>query len=69
MMQNYAAELEKKYMPYAIFNENGEEIIGFTADAPESAKEAARKHIEMSMKFDDASNYDYWVNLLKKLNL
>lgn len=67
MIQNYAHELEKIYMPYAVFDEN--EIIGFVDETPESAKKAAREHIEMSMKFDDVSNFEYWVNLLKKLNL
>ncbi len=68
MIQNYAHELEKKYMPYAIFDEN-DVITGFVEDAPDSAKKAAREHIEMSMKFDDVSNFEYWVSLLEKLNL
>lgn len=68
MIQNYAHELEKQYMPYAIFDEN-DEIIGFVGGTPEIAKKAAREHIEMSMKFDDVSNYEYWIKLLNKLNL
>lgn len=68
MIRNYARELEEKYMPYAIFNEN-DEIIGFVDNTPESAKQAARNHIEMSMKFDDLSNHDYWRGLLEKLKL
>lgn len=68
MIRNYAHELEEKYMPYAIFDER-DEIIGFADNMPESAKQAAREHIEMSMKFDDLSNYDYWCDLIKKLKL
>lgn len=69
MIRNYAHELEKEYMPYAVFDRTGENIIGFTANIPKSAKIAAKKHIEMSMKFDDVSNSDYWIALLKKLDL
>ncbi len=69
MIKNYAHELEKIYMPYAVFDEDGEEIIGFVDETPEDAKRAAREHIEMSMKFDDVSNSEYWINLLDKLNL
>lgn len=68
MIKNYAHELEKKYMPYAILDENGE-VVGFVDGTPNDAKKAAKEHIEMSMKFDDVSNFEYWINLLDKLNL
>lgn len=68
MIRNYVHELEKEYMPYAIINDNGE-IIGFTEDITKKAKKAAIEHIEMSLKYDDVSNYNYWQNLLKTLNL
>ena len=68
MIKMPSREWEEQYMPYAIFDEN-DTIIGFVEGTPESAKKAARKHIEMSMKFDDVSNFEYWINLLDKLNL
>lgn len=68
MIVNYAQELEKQYMPYAIFDDD-EEIIGFMENTPLSAKKAAKEHILMSKKFDDISNYEYYDNIIKKLGL
>ena len=68
MIGNYSVELQKKYMPFAIVDENNN-IIGFVGDTPISAKKAAKEHILMSKKFDDCSNYEYWDNLIIKLGL
>ncbi len=67
-MIGYSESLERKYMPYAIFDEN-EEIIGFQPDTPKEALDAAREHITMSKKFDDATNYEYWDELRERLGL
>lgn len=63
-----ALEYEKKYMPYAVFDEKGD-IIGFKPGTPKTALIAAKDHILMSRHFDDVSNAGHWNNLLKKLGL
>ena len=67
-MIGYAESLERKYMPYAVFDGEGE-IVGFQPDTPKEALDAAREHIAMSKKFDDITNYDYYDDLIKKLGL
>ena len=67
-MISYSAKLKGKYMPYAIFDENGN-IIGFEENTPKHAKEAAKEHILMRQKYDDISNFEYWDNLIIKLKL
>lgn len=67
MIVNYAHELEKQYMPYAILGDD--EIIGFMENTPISAKKAAKEHILMCRKFDDITNYEYYDNIIKKLGL
>ncbi len=67
-MAKYYVELEKKYLPYVKTDDDGR-IIGFVEGTPLSAKEAAKEHIQMSKKFDDVSNYEYWDNLLDDLGL
>ncbi len=68
MMRNYALELETKYLPYAIFDDENN-IVGFAENTPREALDAAKEHIEMSKKFDDVTNYDYWNDLLEQLQL
>ena len=68
MIKNYSIELQKKYMPFAIIDEN-DNIIGFVANTPNDVKKSAKEHILMSKKFDDCSNYEYWDNLIVKLGL
>ena len=60
--------LKKEYVPYMIVDEN-ENIIGFKSDTPTNAKRAAKRHILMSRKFDDITNYEYWDNLIEQLGL
>ena len=45
-----ALEYEKKYMPYAVFDEKGD-IIGFKPGTPKTALIAAKDHILMSRHF------------------
>ena len=66
--KNYYLMLEKEYMPYVIVDEN-ENIIGLKSDTPINAKRAVKRHILMSRKFDDITNYDYWDNLIEQLGL
>ena len=66
--KNYYLMLEKEYTPYVIVDEN-ENIIGFKSDAPTNAKKSAKRHILMSRKFDDITNYEYWDNLIEQLGL
>ncbi len=60
--------LKKEYVPYVIVDAD-ENIIGFKSDTPINAKRATKRHILMSRKFDDITNYDYWDNLIEQLGL
>lgn len=68
MIVNHSLELEKQYMPYAVFDDN-DEIIGFVKGTPMSAKKAAKEHILMSRKFGDVTHYEYYDDIIKKLGL
>lgn len=67
-MERYYLELEKEYMPYAIFDKTGT-MIALKQDTPIEIKKAVKEHILMSRKFDDITNYDYWDKLIEQLGL